>query len=155
MTVNRRCEQAIVKLLEYFDDEYVWIVDIDLDKFFDNVSQNKLMSFVGRVMHDGDTESLICKYLKVGDMNQGKYESTEPDTPQGGNLFSLLSNIMLNVLDYGLDRRGLNFTRYADDVVIILKSKAVAMRVMYSITNWMERNLGLKVNKRHVRWCER
>lgn len=79
---NRRCEQAIIKLLEYFNDGYVWIVDIDLEKFFDNVPQDKLMSYVGRVIHDGDTESLIRKYLKAGVMNKGRYETTEIGTPQ-------------------------------------------------------------------------
>ena len=143
---NRRCEQAITKLLEYFNDGYIWIVDIDLEKFFDNVPQDKLMSYVGRVIHDGDTESLIRKYLKAGVMNRGKYESTEIGTPQGGNLSPLLSNIMLNELDKELESRGLRFTRYADDVVIVLKSKAAATRVMYSITDWIERKLGLKVN---------
>ena len=143
---NKRCEQAITKLLEYFNDGYLWIVDIDLEKFFDNVPQDKLMSFVGRVIHDGDTESLIRKYLKAGVMNRGKYESTEIGTPQGGNLSPLLSNIMLNELDKELESRRLRFTRYADDVVIVLKSKAAATRVMYSITDWIERKLGLKVN---------
>ena len=143
---NRRCEQAIVKLLELFNDGFVWIVDIDLEKFFDNVPQDKLMSYVGRVIHDGDTESLIRKYLKAGVMNRGQYEPTDIGTPQGGNLSPLLSNIMLNELDYELEHRRLNFTRYADDVVIVLKSKAAATRVMYSITDWIERKLGLKVN---------
>ena len=121
---NRRCEQAITKLLEYFNDGYLWIVDIDLEKFFDNVPQDKLMSFVGRVIHDGDTESLIRKYLKAGVMNQGKYESTEIGTPQGGNLSPLLSNIMLNELDKEMESRRLRFTRYADDVVIVLKKQS-------------------------------
>ena len=143
---NRRCEQAIIKLLEYFNDGYEWIVDIDLEKFFDNVPQDKLMSYVGRIIHDGDTESLIRKYLKAGVMNKGRYESTEIGTPQGGNLSPLLSNIMLNELDKELESRGQRFTRYADDVVIVLKSKAAATRVMYSITNWIEKKLGLKVN---------
>lgn len=143
---NRRCEQAIVKLLELFNNGYVWIVDIDLEKFFDNVPQDKLMSYVGRVTHDGDSESLIRKYLKSGVMNKGKYESTEIGTPQGGNLSPLLSNIMLNELDNEIDRRRVNFTRYADDVVIVVKNRAAATRVMYSITNWIERKLGLKVN---------
>jgi len=80
----RSCEQAIRKLLEYFNEDYTWIVDIDLEKFFDNVPQDKLMSYVGRVIHDGDTESLIRKYLKAGVMVNGKYESTEVGTPQGG-----------------------------------------------------------------------
>ena len=143
---NRRCEQAIVRLLELFNDGFIWVVDIDLEKFFDNVPQDKLMSYVGRVIHDGDTESLIRKYLKAGVMNQGKYEPTDVGTPQGGNLSPLLSNIMLNELDYELGHRHLNFVRYADDVVIVLKSKAAATRVMYSVTSWIERKLGLKVN---------
>lgn len=143
---NRCCEQAIVKLLDLFNSGYIWVVDIDLEKFFDNVPQDKLMSYVGRVIHDGDTESLIRKYLKAGVMDKGRYESTEIGTPQGGNLSPLLSNIMLNELDYELEIRRLNFTRYADDVIITLKSKAAAKRVMYSVTNWIERKLGLKVN---------
>ena len=149
---QRRCEQAIIKLLEYFNDGYVWIVDIDLEKFFDNVPQDKLMSDVGRVIHDGDTESLIRKYLKAGVMVNGRYEATEVGTPQGGNLSPLLSNIMLNELDRELESRGLKFTRYADDCVIVVKSKAAATRVMYSITEWIERKLGLKVNaeKTHI-----
>ena len=143
---NRKCEQAIVKLLEYFNDGYLWVVDIDLEKFFDNVPQDKLMSYVGRVIHDGDTESLIRKYLKAGVMENGKYKSTDIGTPQGGNLSPVLSNIMLNELDKELESRGQHFTRYADDVVIVVKSKAAATRVMYSITKWIEKELGLKVN---------
>lgn len=143
---NRRCEQAIEKLLEYFNDGYLWVVDIDLEKFFDNVPQDKLMSYVGRVIHDGDTESLIRKYLKAGVMEKGIYKATDIGTPQGGNLSPLLSNIMLNELDKELESRGQRFTRYADDVVIVVKSKAAATRVMYSIKDWIERKLGLKVN---------
>lgn len=143
---NRRCEQAIVKLLEYFNDGYLWVVDIDLEKFFDNVPQDKLMSYVGRVIHDGDTESLIRKYLKAGVMENSIYKPTDIGTPQGGNLSPLLSNIMLNELDKELESRGQHFTRYADDVVIVVKSKAAAARVMRSITSWIERKLGLKVN---------
>lgn len=143
---GRRAEQAIVQILEYLNDDYEWIVDIDLEKFFDNVPQDKLMSYVGRVIHDGDTESLIRKYLKAGVMVRGQYEATEIGTPQGGNLSPLLSNIMLNELDKELEARGLRFTRYADDCVILVKSSAAATRVMYSVTDWIERKLGLKVN---------
>ena len=114
-------------------------MDIDLEKFFDNVPQDKLMSYVGRVIHDGDTESLIRKYLKAGVMVKGKYESTKVGTPQGGNLSPLLSNIMLNELDKELEKRELYFTRYADDCVICVRSEAAAKRVMYSITSWIER----------------
>ena len=143
---GRSCEQAILKLLDYFNEGYLWIVDIDLEKFFDNVPQDKLMSYAHRVINDGDTESLIRKYLKAGVMINGLYEATELGTPQGGNLSPLLSNIMLNELDKELERRGLRFTRYADDCVIVVGSEASAKRVMYSITSWIERKLGLKVN---------
>lgn len=148
---GRRCEQAIIQLLEYFNDGYTWIVDIDLEKFFDNVPQDRLMSLVNRVLHDGDTESLIRKYLKAGVMINGKYEETELGTPQGGNLSPLLSNIMLNELDKELDARGLRFTRYADDCVIVVASEASAKRVMRTITDWIERKLGLKVNATKTR----
>jgi retron-type reverse transcriptase len=149
--VDRVIEQAITQVLEYFNDGYTWIVDIDLEKFFDNVPQDRLMSLVNRVIHDGDTESLIRKYLKAGVMVNGKYEETEIGTPQGGNLSPLLSNIMLNELDKELEARGLRFTRYADDCVIVVGSEASAKRVMRSITDWIERKLGLKVNATKTR----
>ena len=88
---GRSCEQAVLKLLEYLNEGYEWIVDIGLEEFFDNVPQDKLMSYVGRVIHDPDTESLIRKYLKSGVMENGIYEATELGTPQGGNLSPLLS----------------------------------------------------------------
>lgn len=149
---RRRCEDAIVKLLEYMNNGYEWIVDIDLEKFFDTVPQDKLMSYVGRVIHDGDVESLIRKYLKAGIMIQGRYEPTNVGTPQGGNISPLLSNIMLNELDKELEARGLHFTRYADDCVIAVRSRASANRVMHTIMNWIEKKQGLKVNatKTHI-----
>ena len=149
---GRSCEQAVLKLLEYLNEGYEWIVDIDLEKFFDNVPQDKLMSYVGRVIHDPDTESLIRKYLKSGVMENGMYESTELGTPQGGNLSPLLSNVMLNELDKELVNRGLRYVRYADDCVIAVGSSASANRVMHTITKWIEQKLGLKVNasKTHV-----
>ena len=143
---RRRAEQAIVKLLEYLNDGYTYIVDIDLEKFFDNVPQDKLMTLVGRIVKDPDTESLISKYLKAGAMVRGKYEETRVGTPQGGNLSPILSNIMLNELDKELEKRGLRFVRYADDCVIVVRSSAAANRVMHTVTNWIERKLGLKVN---------
>lgn len=149
---GRSCEQAVLKLLEYLNEGYEWIVDIDLEKFFDNVPQDKLMSYVGRVIHDPDTESLIRKYLKSGVMENGIYEATELGTPQGGNLSPLLSNVMLNELDKELEKRGLRYVRYADDCVIAVGSSASANRVMHTITKWIEQKLGLKVNatKTHV-----
>ena len=149
---NRSCEMAIKDMLMFLNEGYEWIVDIDLEKFFDNVPQDKLMSLVHNIINDGDTESLIRKYLKAGVMVQGRYEKTEQGTPQGGNLTPLLSNIMLNELDKEMERRGLGFVRYADDCVIAVRSEASAKRVMYSITDWIERKLGLKVNadKTHI-----
>lgn len=143
---GRRAHQAVIKLLEYFNDGYTYVVDIDLEKFFDNVPQDKLMTLVHKIVNDPDTESLIRKYLNAGVMVKGKYEPTEKGTPQGGNLSPLLSNIMLNELDRELERRGLHFVRYADDCVIAVGSSAAANRVMHTITKWIERKLGLKVN---------
>ena len=143
---GRRAQQAIIKLLEYLNDGYLYIVDIDLEKFFDNVPQDKLMTLVGKIIKDPDTESLISKYLKAGVMDKGKYEATEVGTPQGGNLSPILSNIMLSELDRELEARGLNFVRYADDCVIAVRSSAAANRVMHTVTRWIEAKLGLKVN---------
>lgn len=143
---NRRAQQAIVKLLEYFNDGYTYIVDIDLEKFFDNVPQDKLMTLVHNLINDPDTESLIRKYLNAGVMIKGKYEATTKGTAQGGSLSPLLSNIMLNELDKELEARGLHFVRYADDCVIAVGSSAAANRVMATVTKWIEKKLGLKVN---------
>ena len=108
---------AILRLLDYLNEGCTWIVDIDLEKFFDNVPQDRLMSLVHNIINDGDTESLIRKYLKAGVMTEQGYERTDMGTPQGGNLSPLLSNIMLNELDKELESRGLNFVRYADDCI--------------------------------------
>lgn len=104
------------------------------------------MTLVGKIIKDPDTESLISKYLKAGVMVRGRFEETNLVTPQGGNLSPLLSNIMLNELDKELEARGLHFVRYADDCVIAVGSSEVANRVMHTITSWIERKLGLKVN---------
>ena len=143
---GRRAQQAVIKLLEYFNDGYTYVVDIDLEKFFDNVPQDKLMTLLHKLINDPDTESLIRKYLNAGAMIKGRYEETSKGTPQGGNLSPLLSNIMLNELDKELERRGLHFVRYADDCVIAAGSSAAANRVMHTVTSWIERKLGLKVN---------
>ena len=143
---KRRAQQAIVKLLEYFNDGYTYVVDIDLEKFFDNVPQDKLMGLVHKLINDPDTESLIRKYLNAGVMVEGNYEQSLTGTPQGGNLSPLLSNIMLNELDKELEARGLHFVRYADDCIIAVGSSAAANRVMATVTKWIERKLSLKVN---------
>ena len=149
---NRSCEMAIRELLVYLNEGYEWIVDIDLEKFFDNVPQDKLMSLVHDIINDGDTESLIRKYLKAGVMTPQGYKETRLGTPQGGNLSPLMSNIMLNELYKELEARGLRFTRYADDCVIAVRSESSAKRVMRTVTDWIQRKLGLKVNmtKTHI-----
>lgn len=144
--VNRSCEMAIIKLLEYFNDGYTWVVDIDLQKFFDTVCHDKLISIIMKTIHDGELVSLIRKYLVSGVMENGVVSSTKVGTPQGGNLSPLLSNIMLNELDKELEKRGLRFTRYADDCIIVVQSEKAANRVMESITKFIEKKLGLKVN---------
>lgn len=149
---NRSCEMAVRQLLVYLNEGYEWIVDIDLEKFFDNVPQDRLMSLVHDIINDGDTESLIRKYLKAGVMTPQGYEETKLGTPQGGNLSPLMSNIMLNELDKELEARGLRFTRYADDCVIAVRSESSAKRTMRTVSDWIQRKLGLKVNmtKTHI-----
>lgn len=143
---NCSCEMAIIKLLEYFNDGYTWIVDIDLQKFFDTVCHDKLIAIIMKTIHDGELVSLIRKYLVSGVMENGIVSPTKVGTPQGGNLSPLLSNIMLNELDKELEKRGLRFTRYADDCIIVVQSEKAANRVMESITEFIEKKLGLKVN---------
>ncbi|MCK5763300.1 MAG: group II intron reverse transcriptase/maturase [Clostridiales bacterium] len=143
---GRCAEMAIIRSLEMMNDGYTWVVDIDLEKFFDNVNHDKLMKLVSRTIKDGDVISLIRKFLVSGVMIDDEYKETIIGTPQGGNLSPLLSNIMLNELDKELEARGLNFVRYADDCMILTKSEKSANRVMKSVTNYLQEKLGLKVN---------
>ena len=151
---NRCCQMAIIKALEYFNDGYDWVVDIDLEKFFDNVPHDRLLRMVSDVVKDGNVVSLVNKFLKAGVMIQGNYEDTIVGTPQGGPLSPLLSNIMLNKLDKELEARNLHFTRYADDTIILVKSEKAANRVMTSITHYIEKKLGLKVNMTKTKICK-
>ncbi len=143
---GRCAEMAIIKSLEMMNDGYTWVVDIDLEKFFDNVNHDKLMNLISRTIKDGDVISLIRKFLVSGVMIDDEYKETIIGTPQGGNLSPLLSNIMLNELDKELEARGLNFVRYADDCIILTKSEKSANRVMKSVTNYLQEKLGLRVN---------
>ena len=143
---NRSCEMAVISSLELLNAGYDWIVDIDLERFFDTVHHDRLMNIINRTVEDGDVLSLIRKFLVSGVMVSGKYEATKVGTPQGGNLSPLLSNIMLNELDKELEARELHFVRYADDCNIFVRSQKAAERVMKSITDYIERKLGLKVN---------
>jgi group II intron reverse transcriptase/maturase len=146
LRVGRSCEMAITRSLELINDGYDWIVDIDLERFFDTVHHDRLMNIISRTVTDGDVISLIRKFLVSGVMIGEKYEDTEIGTPQGCNLSPLLANIMLNELDKELEARGLNFVRYADDCNIFVKSEKAADRVMRTITDFIERKLGLIVN---------
>ena len=151
---NRSCEKAITKALEFMNDGYDWIVDIDLEKFFDNVPHDKLLRLVSDVVKDGNVVSLVNKFLKAGVLVENEFEETMVGTPQGGPLSPLLSNIILNKLDKELEARGLNFIRYADDIIILVKSEKAANRVMTSITDYIERKLGLKVNMTKTKVCK-
>lgn len=144
---NRSAQQAVSKGKEYIETGYTWVVDIDLEKYFDTVNHDKLMRLLSKTIKDGRVISLIRKYLQSGVMINGVVMETEEGCPQGGNLSPLLSNIMLNELDNELEKRGLKFCRYADDCNIYVKSRKAAERVMASITKFIEEYLKLKVNK--------
>ena len=143
---NRCAQQAVLKALEMMNDGHSWIVDIDLAKFFDTVDHDKLMTIFGRTIKDGDVISVVRKFLVSGVMIDDEYEDTIVGTPQGGNISPLLANIMLNELDKELEARGLDFVRYADDLIIMVGSRQAADRVMKSVTRFIEERLGLKVN---------
>ena len=143
---RRKAHMAIHQALECFNEGYTWIVDIDLERFFDTVHHDRLMNIIARTVDDGDVISLIRKYLVSGVMVSGEYEATPLGTHQGGNLSPLLSNIMLNELDKELEKRGLKFVRYADDCIIMVKSEMSARRVMRTVTTFIENKLGLIVN---------
>ena len=143
---GRCAQQAILTALEMMNAGNDWIVDIDLEKFFDTVNHDKLMSLIGRTVRDGDVISIVRKYLVSGIMIDDEYEDSIVGTPQGGNLSPLLANIMLNELDKEMEKRGLNFVRYADDCIIMVGSEMSANRVMRNISRFIEEKLGLKVN---------
>ena len=148
---NRRCQNAIDRALELLNQGYERIIDLDLEKFFDNVPQDKLIRLVDNMVNDSDITALIHKYLKAGVLINGEFEETTIGTPQGGNLSPLLSNIYLNELDKELERRGLHFARYADDCVIFVKTENAAKRVMFHIVKFIETKLKLKVNAEKTR----
>jgi len=144
---NRSANQAILRCKEYMDKGYRWAIDIDLAQYFDTVNHDKLIGLIYKEVKDIRVITLIRKYLNAGVMVSGVTNTTTEGVPQGGNLSPLLSNIMLNELDRELEKRGLNFCRYADDCNIYVKSKKSANRVMESITRFIEKNLKLKVNR--------
>ena len=132
---RRGCHDALRGAQRIINEGYIYVVDLDLERFFDTVSHSKLIEILSRTIKDGRVVSLIHKYLRSGVMNKGLFEASEEGTPQVGPLSPLLSNIMLNELDKELERRGLPFVRYADDSMIFCKSKRAAMRVKKSISS--------------------
>ena len=145
---NRGAHDALRQCQKNVNDGYVYVVDMDLEKFFDTVCHSKLIEVLSRTIKDGRVISLIHKYLNAGVIANGLFERTEIGMPQGGPLSPLLSNIMLNELDKELERRGHRFVRYADDCMIFCKSRKSAVRTLKNIIPFIEGKLFLKVNRK-------
>jgi len=144
---RRSAHQAVLQAQQYILDGYDWVVDIDLEKFFDKVNHDILMARVARVIKDKMILLLIRRFLQSGVMEGGLVSQTVEGTPQGGPLSPLLSNIMLDDFDKELEKRGLRFARYADDCNIYVKSERAGHRVMESLTKFLTTKLQLKVNQ--------
>lgn len=144
---NRSAHSAIRKAKGYIKEGFRWVIDMDLEKFFDKVNHDKLMGILAKRIEDRILLKLIRKYLQSGVMLNGVVQSTEVGTQQGGPLSPLLSNIILDKLDKELEARGHKFVRYADDCNIYAKSIKAGERVMKSITTFIEQQLKLKVNR--------
>jgi RNA-directed DNA polymerase len=144
---RRGAHDALKQCQQNVNDGYVYVVDMDLEKFFDTVCQSKLIEVLSRTIKDGRVISLIHKYLNAGVISNGMFEKTEVGMPQGGPLSPLLSNIMLNELDKEIVSRGHRFVRYADDCMIFCKSKKSAVRTLENIMPYIEGKLFLKVNR--------
>ena len=145
---NRGAHDALRQCQKNVNDGYVYVVDMDLEKFFDTVCQSKLIEVLSRTIKDGRVISLIHKYLNAGVIANGLFERTEVGMPQGGPLSPLLSNIMLNELDKELEHRGHRFVRYADDCMIFCRSRKSAERALANILPFIEGKLFLKVNRK-------
>lgn len=143
---KRSAQDALKKCQDNVNDGYAYVVDMDLEKFFDTVCQSKLIEILSRTIKDSRIISLIHKYLNAGVIKNGVFAETKVGMPQGGPLSPLLSNIMLNELDKELAKRGHRFVRYADDLMIFTKSKRSAQRTLASIVPFIEKKLYLKVN---------
>lgn len=143
---NRDAHQAIGKALEYLNEGNEWVIDLDIEKYFDTVNHDKLISILRERINDAKTLRLIRQFLRAGVMEDGLTSPSEEGVPQGGPLSPILSNVYLDKLDRELESRGLCYVRYADDCNIFVKSEMAANRVMKSVTSWLERKLRLKVS---------
>jgi RNA-directed DNA polymerase len=143
---NRSARQAVGRAQEHLAAGYTWVVDLDLEKFFDRVNHDKLMGQLAKRITDKRVLKLIRAFLNAGVMEKGLVNPIDEGTPQGGPLSPLLSNIVLDELDRELERRGHRFVRYADDCNIYVRSERSGQRVMESITNFISKKLKLKVN---------
>lgn len=148
---DRDCHTAMNKVLEYLNQGFEWVIDLDIEKYFDTVNHDKLISILREQVNDSHILHLIRKFLQAGVMDNGLVSSTTIGVPQGGPLSPILSNIYLDKFDKELEQRGLAFVRYADDCNIFVKTKKSANRVMASVTSWLERKLFLKVSATKTR----
>ena len=148
---NRSAHMAMEEVLGYLNDGYEWIVDLDIEKFFDTVNHDKLISILRERVNDSKTLHLIRAYLQAGVLDKGLVRSSTIGTPQGGPISVILSNIYLDKFDKELESRNLRFARYADDCIIFVKSEMSANRVMKSVTSWLERKLFLKVSAKKTK----
>jgi len=144
---NKRAHDAVKLAKSYIESGDRWVVDIDLEQFFDKVNHDRLITSLSKRIDDPILIKIIRKYLQSGVMEQGLVKPITEGTPQGGPLSPLLSNIVLDELDKELEKRGHKFVRYADDCNIYVKSKRAGLRVMSAITNFIEKKLKLKVNR--------
>lgn len=142
---------AIKQALENLNEGYEWVIDLDIEKFFDTVNHDKLIQVLRLEVNDSTTLNLIRKFLRAGVMEQGVFTKTKVGTPQGGPISPILSNILLNQFDQEMEKRGRVFIRYADDVNLFVRSKKAADRVMKSVVSWLERKLFLKANATKTR----
>lgn len=151
---GKSAHQAVAKCVEYMNTGYVHVVDLDLEKFFDTVNQSKMVQLLSKTIKDGRVISLIHKYMQAGAVTKTGYEETRTGVSQGGPLSPLLSNIMLNELDWELKRRGHRYVRYADDCMILCKSRKSAERTMENISDYIEKTLFLKVSREKSKVCD-